>query len=90
MYFQSFSIEQHNFLEQINAKKCPSSIHRWESNSQTLDFESPPLTTRPGLHLSTDVHNPFTGIEEWAASMKIGFQSMWAIPCLFSFILIFF
>ena len=28
---------------------CPSSIRRWDSNSQPSDSESPPLTTRPGL-----------------------------------------
>ena len=27
----------------------PSSIRRWDSNSQPSDYESPPLTTRPGL-----------------------------------------
>ena len=31
------------------AKKCPSSIQRRDSNSQPSDYESPPLTTRPGL-----------------------------------------
>ena len=30
-------------------KKCPSSIWRQDSNSQPSDYESPPLTTRPGL-----------------------------------------
>ena len=29
-------------------KKCPSSLRCWESNSQPSDYESPPLTTRPG------------------------------------------
>ena len=33
----------------MNVKKCPSSIRRWDSNSQPCDYESPPLTTRPGL-----------------------------------------
>ena len=36
------------FLQQINVKKCPSSIRRQDSNSQPSDYESPPLTTRPG------------------------------------------
>ena len=35
----------------MNVKKCPSSIRRWDSNSQPSDYESPPLTTRPGLQL---------------------------------------
>ena len=38
-----------NFLQQINVKKCPSSILCWDSNPQPLVHESPPLTTRPGL-----------------------------------------
>ena len=36
-------------LQQIIVKKFLSSIWRWESNSQPSDYESPPLTTRPGL-----------------------------------------
>ena len=28
---------------------CPSSIWRQDSNSQPLEHESPPITTRPGL-----------------------------------------
>ena len=40
----------HLFLSfQINVKKCPSSIRRRDSNSHPSDYESPPLTTRPGL-----------------------------------------
>ena len=37
------------FLHQLNVKKCPSSIRCHDSNSQPSDYESPPLTTRPGL-----------------------------------------
>ena len=37
------------FLKQINVKKCPTNIQRRNSNSQPSDYESPPLTTRPGL-----------------------------------------
>ena len=37
------------FLQQINVKKCSSSIWHQDSNSQPSDCESPPLTTRPGL-----------------------------------------
>ena len=47
IYFRSFQTIQ--FLQQINVKKYPSSILRWDSNSQPSDYESPPLTTRPGL-----------------------------------------
>ena len=45
--FSSFQTNQ--FLQQINVKKCSSSIRRRDSNSQPSDYESPPLTTRPGL-----------------------------------------
>ena len=37
------------FLQQINVKKCPSSLRCWDSNSHPLESESPPITTRPGL-----------------------------------------
>ena len=47
--FSVFSIKQYNFLQQINVKKCPSSIWRLDLNSQPLDYASPFLTTRPGL-----------------------------------------
>ena len=30
-------------------EKCPSSIRCWDSNSRSLEHESPPITTRPGL-----------------------------------------
>ena len=36
-------------LQQINVKKCPSSIRCRDQNSQPSNYESPPLTTRPGL-----------------------------------------
>ena len=36
-------------LQQINVKKCSSSIRCHDSNSQPSDYESPPLTTRQGL-----------------------------------------
>ena len=48
IYFRLF-IETIQILQQINVKKCPSSIQCWDSNSQPSDFESPPLTTKPGL-----------------------------------------
>ena len=37
------------FLQQINLKKCPSSIWCWDLNPQPSEHESPPRTTRPGL-----------------------------------------
>ena len=37
------------FLQQINVKKCPSSIQRQDSNPQPFKHELSPITTRPGL-----------------------------------------
>ena len=41
--------QKFQFLQQINAKKCPSSIKCWDSNPRPSEHESPPITTRPGL-----------------------------------------
>ena len=42
------------FLQQINVKKCPSSIQHLDLNPWPLERETSPITTRPGLlvHLS--------------------------------------
>ena len=37
------------FLQQINVKKCTSSIGCRDSNSQPLGHETSPITSRPGL-----------------------------------------
>ena len=37
------------FLQQMNVKKCPSNIWRWDSNPQPFEHESSPMTTRPAL-----------------------------------------
>ena len=49
VYFQSFQTNN-PFLQQINVKKCPSSIWHQDLNPQHLEHESSPITTRPGLH----------------------------------------
>ena len=36
-------------LQQINVKKCPSSIRCWDLNPQPSEHESPSITTRPEL-----------------------------------------
>ena len=41
IYFRLFK-QTLQFLQQINVKKCPSSIRRQDSNSQPSDCESPP------------------------------------------------
>ena len=46
--FSSFATTV-QFLQQINVKKCSSSIQCWDSNPLPLEHESPPITTRPGL-----------------------------------------
>ena len=47
--FGLFKQNHYNFLQQINVKKCPSSIRRWDSNPQPFEHDSSPITTRPGL-----------------------------------------
>ena len=55
--FSSFQTHITNFTTNMNVKKCPSSIRRWDSNSQPCDYESPPLTTRPGLPPSSSLRS---------------------------------
>ena len=38
----------YNFTKKLY-EKCPSSIQRQDSNPQTFEHESPPITARPGL-----------------------------------------
>ena len=51
LFFIYFRLFKHTlqFLQQINVKKCPSSIRYQVSNPQPFGCESPPITTRPGL-----------------------------------------
>ena len=51
LFFVLFLSFQTNItiLTTNKCEKCPSSIQRRDSNSQPSDYESPPLTTRPGL-----------------------------------------
>ena len=39
----------YKFYNKYICEKCPSSIQCRDSNSQPLEHESPPITTRPGL-----------------------------------------
>ena len=39
-------------LQQINVKKCPSSIRCQDSIPRPSEHESPPIITRPGLYNS--------------------------------------
>ena len=47
--FSRFKQTSLQMLQQINMKKCPSSIQGWDSNPWPSEHESPPITTRPGL-----------------------------------------
>ena len=44
IYFLLFKLTL-QFLQQMEVKKRPSSILRWDSNPQPLEHESPPITT---------------------------------------------
>ena len=51
-FFSSFLVflkQTITILQQINVKKCPSNNLCLDSNSRPSDFESPLITTRPGL-----------------------------------------
>ena len=48
VYFDLFK-QTLQFLQQINVKKCPSSIRCRDSNPGPSEYESPTITTRPGL-----------------------------------------
>ena len=45
----SFKQTALHFLQQMYAKKCPSSLQCRDSNPRPSKHEFPPITTRPGL-----------------------------------------
>ena len=47
--FGPFQTNINTILQQINLKKCPSSIRHRDLNPRPSECESPPITTRPGL-----------------------------------------
>ena len=50
LYLKLFFLQRFYNFTTNECEKCPSSIRRWDSNSQpSSDYEFPPLTTRPGL-----------------------------------------
>ena len=49
IYIQSFQKIVKTILLHINVKNDPSSMQCRDSNSQPLDHQSPPTTTRPGI-----------------------------------------
>ena len=79
-------------------EKCPSSIRYRDSNSQPFDYESPPLTTRPGLPPTiiffSMLHFPQSDDTKiWLNSFLLllrHFFKKWANPDLFLFIFVLF
>ena len=49
VYFLFIYKQTLHFLQPIKVKKCPSSLQCLDSNPQPSEYESTPLTTRPGL-----------------------------------------
>ena len=50
VYFQS--LQTNNTIlttNQCEKMLCPSSMRHWDSNPRTSEYESPPITTSPGL-----------------------------------------
>ena len=51
VFFVYFVFSNKQILQQIPIwEKCPSSIRCRDSNPQPSEHESPPITTRPGIH----------------------------------------
>ena len=62
------------FLQQINVKKCPSSIRHLVSNPRPYKHESSPITTRPGLtHYSPLPSCPFCDSASRKPTLKVIF-----------------
>ena len=49
IYFWSFQTNTITIFTNNLCEKCPSSIWCWDLNPQPWEYESPPITTRPGL-----------------------------------------
>ena len=65
-------------LQQINVKICPSSILCQDSNSQPLERESPPMTTRPGL---PPLFNKVWKVLNTEWQIKGNFLQLWVRSC---------
>ena len=92
-------------LKTNKCEKCPSCIWFWDQNSQPPDYESTPLTTRPGLPsiYKMFIQGTFTyfvskSFTVWLVSSLTRLDSTiqenmilnkWAIPGLFFFIFVF-
>ena len=53
--FSVFLNQPIQIVQQINVEKSPSGIRHQDSNSRPSDYESPPLTTRPGVECSVSL-----------------------------------
>ena len=54
--FSSFQTHALQFLQQINVKKCQSTMWHWGLNPQTSEHESPSITTRPWAVFAVQLH----------------------------------
>ena len=72
-----FGLFKTNYTIFISDKceKCPSSIQWWDSNSQHVEHESSPITTRPGLR--PVVHR------EMYQPLRFGLPRYWDAFCLY-------
>ena len=81
-----FSDTRYNFTTNSYVKKCPSSIWCWYSNSQPLEHEPPPITTRPGLPAqNVFIYKDYRGNGPEHFSLIWNILKKWAIPGLFFF-----
>ena len=90
--FLVFSNKHYKFLQQIDVKKCPSSIRCQDLNPRPLERESLPITTRPGLPFVTRLANG------WPPKLRgfvcayhpggPGFESQAHHLCFFQFVLL--
>ena len=64
-----------------HCEKCHPSSWWWDSNSQPLEYESPPLTTRPGLIISnkTSLFLPLSSFHSIFLSFFLSFIISWVI-----------
>ena len=71
-----------NFTTNTYVKKCPSSIQYPDSNPQPLEYESPPITTRPGLpFLCVCLFKPMTEKEMSINKFTSALFWTWVIWC---------
>ena len=58
LFFGLFQTIINTILQQINVKKCPSSMRHRDLNPRPLKRESPPITTMISVIFGADLPNP--------------------------------